>query len=69
MFLTARHLVLHPRHKLEYFRRNDWDDTSIDAARNVVQDEYDRSYWLMDVEDKGTTEVDRNTAVSWLFCF
>jgi hypothetical protein len=38
---------------------------SIDAAHDIIQDEYDRSYWLLDVEgDKGTTQVDRNMVVS-----
>ena len=53
MFLT--HLVLHPRHKLEYFRKHNWDDSSIEAAHDLVQDEFDKTYWLLDIEDNGTT--------------
>src|ERR1700730_4210053 len=53
MFLT--HLVLHPRHKLEYFRKNHWDDSLIEVAHDIVQDEFDRMYWLLDIENNGTT--------------
>ena len=68
MFLTVIHTVLHPCHKLEYFKRNDWDDMSIDAAHNIVQDEFDRSYWLLDVEgDKDTTQGNRTIIVSCSF--
>jgi hypothetical protein len=40
---------------LEYFRKNHWDDSSIEAAHDIVQDEFDRTYWLLDIEDNGTT--------------
>ena len=49
MFLTAI-LVLHPCHKLEYFRKNNWDEPSIEAARDLVQDVFDESYHELDVE-------------------
>jgi hypothetical protein len=63
-----RHPVLHPRHKLEYFRKNNWDDTSIDAACDIVQDEYDRSYWLLDVEgDENMAQVNGNITVGCSF--
>ena len=62
------HLVLHPRHKLEYFKRNNWDESSIEAARDIVQDEFDWSYWLLDVEeDNSTTHTGQNLTVSCSF--
>ena len=58
-------IVLHPRHKLEYFKSNNWDEASIKAVCDIAQDEFDRSYWLLDVEgDSGTLQADRNVAVS-----
>jgi hypothetical protein len=73
MFLIARYLVLHPRHKLDYFKRNKWDDTSINAACDSVQDAFDQSYWLLDVKgDNNTMQTDKDTTVSGSFsvlCF
>ena len=63
MFLTTT-LVLHPRHKLEYFKRNKWDKPSIEAARNIVQDKFNRLYSKLDVEgDSDPTRTDINAAV------
>ena len=58
------HLVLHPRHKLEYFKRNNWDEPAIKAAREIVQDEFDRSYWLLDVEEDNSTQALANRSVA-----
>jgi len=35
VFLTVIQ-VLHPCHKLEYFRRHNWDKPSIEAAHNII---------------------------------
>ena len=67
MFLTATagHPVLHPRHKLEYFKRNKWDEASIDAARDLLQDEFDRLYWLLDVDgDTNVSQVNGDTTAT-----
>ena len=64
------HLVLHPHYKLDYFKRNHWDDAAIDAAHKVVQDAYDKSYWVMDIEgDEDMTHASGNDMVSHLFLF
>jgi len=64
------YIVLHPCHKLEYFRRNNWDEELVEAVHNIVQDEFDRTYWLLDVEgDDGTTQANRNVAVSSSYSF
>ena len=69
VFLTVIQ-VLHPRHKLEYFRRHNWDEPSIEAARNIVQVEFNRSYCKSDVEgDNGTTPSSTNIVVSRSFSF
>ena len=36
--------VLHPRHKLAYFKSACWEDTWIDAAERIVRAEFNRSY-------------------------
>ena len=59
-FLTV-FLVLHPCNKLEYFRRNHWDDESIEATRDIVQDEFDRTYWSMDGEDGTKMDIQTQT--------
>jgi len=64
MFLIAI-IVLHPCHKLEYFRKNNWDKPSIKAAHNIVQDKFNKSYRKLDVEGgNGTSPTDANVAVS-----
>jgi len=37
-------LVLHPRHKLSYFKKAKWEDDWIKAAGQLVRDEFDLSY-------------------------
>jgi hypothetical protein len=36
--------VLHPRHKLNYFKNEKWEDDWIEAAKRLVRDEFDLSY-------------------------
>lgn len=51
-------LVLHPRHKLKYFESAEWDDEWIDMARQIVRDEFDRTYAFMDIAvDEGKLEA------------
>jgi hypothetical protein len=51
--LTALLLVLHPRHKLEYFKKNGWHDSWIEAAHDIVHEEFDRSYASMELALEG----------------
>ncbi|KAF5324122.1 hypothetical protein D9619_011280 [Psilocybe cf. subviscida] len=44
-------MVLDPQHKLEYFTKAGWEQEWINAARNIVRDEYDRTYALREVDD------------------
>ncbi|TFY76101.1 hypothetical protein EWM64_g7913 [Hericium alpestre] len=53
-------MVLHPRHKLAYFKAARWEQDWIDTARNVVREEFDRSYASREVEDD--TEDENNSA-------
>jgi hypothetical protein len=36
--------VLHPRHKLSYFKSAKWEQEWIDTAEELVHDEFERSY-------------------------
>jgi hypothetical protein len=51
--LTAILLVLHPRHKLEYFKKNGWCDSWIEAAHDIVREEFDRSYTSLEIASEG----------------
>jgi hypothetical protein len=41
-------LVLHPRHKLEYFKKQKWEDSWIQDAHDIVRRNFDRSYAMVD---------------------
>ena len=49
-FLIHYLLVLHPRHKLQYFKTAGWEEEWIEAAEEIVRDEFDRTYAFMDVD-------------------
>jgi hypothetical protein len=50
----TRRVVLHPPHKLNYFKAAKWDKEWIDTARQIVRDEYERTY---KAPDKLTTPI------------
>jgi len=57
--------VLHLRHKLEYFKKRNWEAAWIDTAHQIVRDEFDWSYSSLDVAGDGTDmQVDTDTVVS-----
>jgi hypothetical protein len=41
---TSHLAVLHPRHKLSYFKRTNWEDAWIRTAEKIVRTEFDCSY-------------------------
>ena len=43
--------VLHPPHKLRYFRKAKWDDTWITTATMIVRDEFMRAYVDLPITD------------------
>jgi hypothetical protein len=60
--------VLHPRHKLEYFKRHKWEDAWIQAARAIVQEEFSRSYELVEgADDEDDEGHDANKTVSVIY--
>lgn len=57
--------MLHPRHKLEYFKRHKWEDAWIQAASDIVHDEFSRTYESIDgpdvdLDDDGNAEHNSN---------
>lgn len=58
-------LVLHPRHKLHYFKSAGWEDEWIETARSIVREEFDRTYAFMDLDER---VVSKNFPV-WYFLF
>jgi hypothetical protein len=47
-----RFAVLHPRHKLQYFKNAGWEEEWVETARNIVRDEFDRTYAFMDYDEE-----------------
>ena len=50
--------MLHPRHKLEYFKNAGWEDEWINTAERIVRNEYERSYARPEEDDEGTGNED-----------
>lgn len=49
--------VLHPRHKLSYFKAARWEDDWIQTAESLVRNEFERSYLSVDTNsDAGSVE-------------
>jgi hypothetical protein len=44
LFFSYLWLVLHPRHKLRYFKNAGWQDEWIERAEEIVRTEFDLSY-------------------------
>lgn len=54
---TDYFLVLHPRHKLTYFKSAGWEEDWINTAETLVCDEFERSYQDMEIEDDDALEM------------
>ena len=60
-------LVLHPRHKLKYFKAQKWDDSWIQTTRNIVRAEFERSYQSQDIlGDDSIMELEVEHVVCYL---
>jgi hypothetical protein len=57
--------VLHPCHKLEYFKKHNWDDAWVETASNLVHKEFNQTYAHMDFEVSSSgIQPDCNEVVS-----
>jgi hypothetical protein len=59
-------LVLHPRHKLQYFKNAKWEQDWIDTAQQIVNDEYLRSYAPNEAAPSQNNDSDVDMHVSML---
>jgi hypothetical protein len=59
---TNHIIVLHPHHKLSYFKNAGWTEEWINTAEHLVHKEFDRSYSILDIKDDADTEIDEELA-------
>ncbi|KAG2740682.1 hypothetical protein P692DRAFT_201727755 [Suillus brevipes Sb2] len=65
-------MVLHPQHKLEYFKAAGWEDEWVTTAHNIVHTEYERSYASRSCPAPGPGEevtVTQTAQVRLIFCY
>lgn len=55
--LTIQSLVMHPSHKLDYFKEAGWDNKWIEGVREIVEEEWERSYKRSEGDDDEVVEV------------
>lgn len=51
-------IVLHPHHKLKYFKDAHWEDNWINTAETLVRDTFEQSYTAWGDSDAEGSEVD-----------
>ena len=61
--------VLHPRHKLDYFKKAGWEEEWIITAKKIVHDEFERSYMAPVIEDDKPSASDQLLVRCFLFSF
>ncbi len=49
-------VVLHPHHKLQYFKDIGWQDDWIETARDIMRAEFERKYLSLEVQDVPTSQ-------------
>ena len=55
--LQLNFTVLHPRHKLQYFKKAGWKESWITTSRNIVRTEFDQMDAFMDVEEQSDSAL------------
>ena len=55
--------VLHPRHKLDYFKSAKWDDEWFKTAKQIVRDEFERTYKDSGDDNPTTFNAKHNTGL------
>ncbi|KAL1724778.1 hypothetical protein EV714DRAFT_222494 [Schizophyllum commune] len=51
-------MVLHPRHKLAYFRKHGWEEEWIATAETITRTVYDKKYAIREVQNEDAPEQD-----------
>jgi hypothetical protein len=62
--ITDFETVLHPRHKLSYFKNANWEPEWIEAARKIVRDEFDRSFGSDGTAEGGGEGAEKSSSQS-----
>jgi hypothetical protein len=57
-------IVLHPHHKLWYFKNIGWEDEWIEHAEDIVHTEFDESYGLLNISWTTTKGITGKSKVS-----
>ena len=60
-------IVLHPCHKLEYFKLAGWKPPWIATARKLVNDRYDKSYAAYHTSEDSDGQADIDTEVCYFY--
>jgi hypothetical protein len=60
--------VLHPHHRLNYFKSARWENNWIKAATQLVRDEFDLSYNLYNMSQSLMSSHKVHTTYSYHFC-
>ncbi|KAG2120773.1 uncharacterized protein F5147DRAFT_647200 [Suillus discolor] len=55
-------IVLHPQHKLSYFKNAGWTEEWINTAETLVHEEFECSYSILDIKNDTDTEMDEEPA-------
>ncbi|KIM36394.1 hypothetical protein M413DRAFT_78168 [Hebeloma cylindrosporum] len=66
-YFTDSFSVLHPRHKLHYFKTAGWEDGWIKTAHAIVRAEFYRTYAFMDIDDEVEPTNEVREQVNLLF--
>ena len=61
-------VVLHPQHKLHYFKNAGWPQEWIDTARDIVEAEFTRGYASQDVEEDINSDQEVRQLTLDIFC-
>lgn len=65
---TEHYVVLHPRHKLEYFKTAAWEDDWMEIAESLVRNEFECLYSSLQVSDEENEEGDVEEVTSSVRC-
>ncbi|KAF8263871.1 hypothetical protein EI94DRAFT_1595283, partial [Lactarius quietus] len=62
-------MVLHPRHKLEYFKTIGWSEEWCMMAHQIVHDTFDHNYKTLPIPNGGLTPVVDRVRTWYIYCY
>ncbi|KAG2094203.1 uncharacterized protein F5147DRAFT_585092, partial [Suillus discolor] len=57
-------MVLHPRHKLAYFKSTGWEEDWVTTAETLVREEFEHAYQDMEIEEDDIDSMVVNSATN-----